>query len=97
MLRIKHLRMGAQKRIARVNFCRIWSIVCKCLAISFPKYYNSVNNSKRAQIKNHREETVMGETERLLLSLGMDSEHDGYKKAVAILRILIDGGDRAAE
>lgn len=39
----------------------------------------------------------MGETERLLLSLGMDSEHDGYKKAVAILRILIDGGDRAAE
>ncbi len=39
----------------------------------------------------------MGKTERLLLSLGMDSEHDGYKKAVAILRILIDGGDRAAD
>ena len=47
--------------------------------------------------ENHREETVLDSIERLLLSLGMDSEHDGFQKAAALLRVLTADVAQATE
>ena len=39
----------------------------------------------------------MHEMERLLLSLGLNLEHDGYQRLIALLRILTGRDDRAAK